>query len=331
MRVAMVPRNAALRADPAATPCTVRDMRHRLSPTAIVLLTIPPMLWAGNAVVGRLVSPLISPMSLNLLRWSLAFLLLLPWAGQVLRAGGSLWPQWRRFALLGLLGTGGYNALNYLALHTSSAINVTLVGASTPVWMLLIGRLFFRQAVSARQLLGAALSIAGVLLVLSRGEWALLLQLRLVPGDLYVLGASVGWAVYSWLLMHPTPESAGLRAHWSTFLLAQMVFGLGWSSLFTAGEWVFTPAHVDWGWPLAAALVYVALGPSLLAYGTFGAGLQRAGPHVAAHFVNLTPLFTALLSAVFLGELPALFHGLAFGLIILGIALSSARPLAARA
>ncbi|NVO06055.1 MAG: DMT family transporter [Rhodoferax sp.] len=297
-------------------------MSQRLSPSAIVYLVIPPLLWAGNAVVGCSISTLVSPMTFNLLRWSLAFLLLLPLAHRVLHPGSGLWRQWRRFAVLGLLGTSGYNALNYLALHTSTAINVTLVGASTPVWMLLIGRLFFAQAVSARQLLGAGLSIVGVLLVLSRGEWAVLAQFHLVPGDGYVLIASVGWAVYSWMLTHPTPASAPIRADWTTFLLAQMVFGLLWSTLFTAAEWTLTPAHVDWGWPLLAALAYVALGPSLMAYGAFGAGIQRAGPHVAAHFINLTPLFTALLSAVFLGEPPTVFHALAFVLIVMGIALS---------
>ncbi len=311
-------------------------MSQRLNPTAILYLVIPPFLWAGNAVVGRSISTLVSPMSFNLMRWALACCILLAMARQVLQRGSPLWQQWRRFAVLGLLGTSGYNALNYLALHTSTAINVTLVGASTPVWMLLIGRVFFHQTVSTRQLLGAALSIVGVLLVLSRGDWQVLMQLQLVPGDFYVLAASIGWAVYSWMLMHPTPESAPLRADWRVFLLSQVVFGLGWSSLFTAGEWALTPAHVDWSWAVLAALAYVAIGPSIVAYGAFGAGLKRAGPHVAAHFINLTPLFTALLSALFLDEAPTVYHALAFVLIVMGIALSreparAAAPAAARA
>lgn len=304
-------------------PCTVRDMHQRLNPVTVFLLIIPPLMWSGNAVVGRLVSPLVSPMTLNLMRWILAFFILLPAAGNVLRRSSPLWSQWRRFAVLGLLGTSGYNALNYLALHTSTAINVTLVGASTPVWMLLIGRLFFGQAIGLRQVLGACLSIAGVLLVLSRGEWTVLAHLRLVPGDFYVLAASIGWALYSWMLAHPTAESAPLRAQWPVFLMSQLIFGLGWSVLFTAGEWALTPAHVDWGWPLAAALVYVSIGPAIVAYAAFGAGLRRAGPHVASHFINLTPLFTAMLSSVFLAESPGWWHALAFVLIVMGIALSS--------
>ena len=172
-------------------------------------------------------------------------------------------------------------------------------------------------------MLGAALSMAGVVLVLGRGDWEVLAQLRLVPGDLYVLLASVAWAFYSWLLAHPTPESANIRADWAPFLLGQVVFGLGWSALFTAGEWALTPAHIDWSWPLAAALAFIALGPAVIAYGAWGAGVSRAGPAVAGFFINLTPLFTAVLSSAFLGETPRLYHALAFVLIVSGIVLSS--------
>ncbi|MEI8159340.1 MAG: DMT family transporter [Burkholderiales bacterium] len=300
-------------------------MTQRLTPTAAVLLIIPPILWAGNAVVGRVVSPLISPMTLNLLRWALAFLLLLPLAHSVLRRDSPLWRQWRRFAFLALLSTSGYNALLYLALNTSTPINVTLVGAITPVWMLLIGRLFFGTPISGRQVIGAVLSIGGVVLVLCRGQWELLMGFHLVAGDLYVLLASVGWAYYSWMLAHPTAESASLRADWAAFLLGQIVFGLGWSVMFTAAEWTLTEVRLQWGWPLVSALIFIAVGPAVLAYRAWGAGVSRAGPAVAGFFINLTPLFTAVLSSAFLGEAPQLFHALAFALIVSGIVLSSRR------
>ena len=324
----MVPRNAypfGIASNVQAWAKYSPRMTQRLTPTAALLLTIPPMLWAGNAVVGRVVSPLISPMTLNLLRWAFAFLLLLPLAGSVLRRDSALWPQWRRFVFLALLSTSGYNALLYLALNTSTPINVTLVGASTPVWMLLIGRFFFGTPASGRQMLGAVLSIAGVVLVLCRGQWELLLGMHLVAGDLYVLLASMGWAYYSWMLAHPTPESASLRADWAAFLLSQVVFGLGWSLLFTGAEWALTDARLHWGWPLLCALLFIAAGPAVVAYAAWGAGVSRAGPAVAGFFINLTPLFTALLSAAFLGEAPQLFHALAFVLIVSGIVLSSRR------
>lgn len=303
----------------------IHSMTSKLTFTTAVLLTLPPLLWAGNAVVGRLVAPLVSPMTLNLLRWLIAFVLLLPLAAWVLGPSSPLWAQWRRFLLLGLLSTSGYNALLYLALNTSTPINVTLVGASTPVWMLLIGRMVYGQPITGRQMLGAALSIAGVLLVMCRGEWSELSGLRLVVGDVYVLLASMGWAYYSWLLAQPTPESAPIRADWAAFLLGQIVFGLLWSIAFTGAEWAMTDARLQWSWPVVAALLFIACGPAILAYRSWGAGVGRSGPAVAGFFINLTPLFTAILSSAVLGESPRAFHALAFVLIVAGIVLSSRR------
>ncbi len=300
-------------------------MQQRLTPATAALLVIPPLFWAGNAIVGRLANGLVPPITLNFMRWALAFALLLPFAYRVLRRESVLWPHWRRYAVLGLLGVGCYNALQYLALKTSTPINVTLVASSTPVFMLAIGRIFFGQPVSVRQIGGAVLSIAGVLLVLCRGEWALLRQLHLLPGDVYVLMATLAWAFYSWLVSKPA-DPPEIRGDWAAFLAAQMVFGLGWSGLFAAGEWTMTDTHITWGWPLAAALLYVALGPSILAYRSYGLGVQRVGPAVASFFSNLTPLFAALMSAAFLGEPPQGFHAVAFALIVGGIVVSSRKP-----
>jgi drug/metabolite transporter (DMT)-like permease len=299
-------------------------MQHRLTPGTALLLTVPPLLWAGNAVVGRVVRDLVSPMSLNFIRWLLAFIVLLPLAVSVLRRESPLWMHWKRFAVLGLLGIGCYNAFQYLALQTSTPINVTLVGSSMPLWMLATGAIFFGAKLTGRALAGAALSMLGVLLVLSRGQWADLLALRLVVGDVYMLLATISWAFYSWMLSR-TQEPAEVRRDWASLLMAQMVFGLAWSGMFAAGEWALTDAHVDWGWPLAAALVFITLGPALLAYRCWGTGVQRAGPQTAGFFSNLTPLFAALLSAAFLGDLPQWYHGVAFVLIVGGIWASS-RP-----
>ncbi len=315
---------------------TVRAMSQnasaRLNPTTLLLLVIPPLMWAGNAVVGRMMQGVVPPVTLNFLRWTLAFALLLPFAGRVLRPGpDGLWPHWRRFALLGLLGVGCYNAFQYVALKTSTPMNVTLVAASMPVWMLLLGRVFYGVAISRRAALGALLSLSGVAVVLSHGELDHLLAVKLVPGDGWMLLASLLWAWYSWLLVRPRPgtEPAHIKADWAAFLLAQIVMGVMWSGLFAAGEWLTLPPAaegqpaIQWGWPLVAALVYVAVGPSLVAYRCWGAGVARVGPALASFFNNLTPLFAALLSATLLGEPPRLYHALGFVLIVGGILVSS--------
>jgi len=286
------------------------------------LLTVPPLLWAGNAVVGRWVHEWMPPMTLNLVRWAIALFILLPLAGPILRPGSGLWASWRRFALLGLLGVGLYNSLQYLALQTSTPINVTLVASSMPVWMLMVGGLFFGATIRRTQVMGAALSIAGVLLVLCRGDWRQLLAMHLVPGDVYMIAATISWSVYSWLLTRPK-EPQEIRGNWTAFLSAQIVFGLMWSGVLAAGEWTLGDPHIVWSWKLGAALLFIAVGPAILAYRCWGAGVQRAGPAIAGFFSNLTPLFAALMSAAFLGEVPHIYHLAAFALIVGGIALSS--------
>jgi drug/metabolite transporter (DMT)-like permease len=297
-------------------------MTARLSPKTIFLLTLPPLLWAGNAIVGRLVHDMLPPVLLNFLRWAIALLILLPLAGPVFRRDSALWPHWRQYALLGLMGIGLYNTFQYMALQSSTPINVTLVASGLPVWMMLTGRLFFGVPVTGRQMAGAALSIAGVLVVLARGEWRHVLELRLVAGDLFMILATIAWSFYSWMLMG-TREPAAIRANWAGFLAAQVAFGALWSGWFALGEQWLGAIPVQWSWWLAAALVYVAVFPAVIAFRCWGEGVQRAGPAIGAFFVNLTPLFTALLSSAFLGEAPHAYHAVAFALIVAGIVVSA--------
>ena len=301
-------------------------MTTRLSPSTAALLTVPPLLWAGNAIVGRLLRDAVPPMTLNLLRWTIALLILLPLGRAIFKPGSAVLSNWRRYSMLGLLGVGLYNSLQYLALQSSTPINVTLVASGMPVWMLLVGRLFYKAPVKPKQVVGALLSILGVLVVLCRGDVHQLAALRLVAGDLYMILATIAWSFYSWMLMQQRGSSAdapGLRADWAAFLLAQVGYGVLWSAALSSAEIAMKGAAIAWSWPLAAALLYVAIGPAILAMRCWGAGLQKAGPTLGSFFINLTPLFTALLSSTFLGEAPHLYHALAFGLIVGGIAVSA--------
>ena len=295
------------------------SVKPPLSLSTAALLTVPPLLWAGNAITGRLVSEWVPPLTLNALRWIFAFLFLLPFTYKLLLPKSLLWTHWRRYALIGLLGVGSFNSFQYLALHTSSPINVTLVGSIGPVVMMTFGVLFFGQKLRLRQCLGALLSICGVLLVLCRGDLTQVLNLHWVIGDVYILIAVCAWSWYSWLLAGSHADPPEIRGDWRSFLMAQIVMGLGWCSLFTAGEWVLTPAHIIFSWPLLGALLFVSLGPSIIAYRCWGVGIQRAGTNVASFFANLSPLFAAVMSSVLLGEGPELFHAVAFALIVGGI------------
>ena len=313
----------------------------RLTPRLALLMTLPPLLWAGNAVVGRLVAggmqagqpgaALIPPLTLNLVRWLITVLILLPFAWRALTPLSRITERWPYLLAVGVLGVGAFNSLQYLALISSSPLNVTLVAASMPVWMLAVGALFFGEQPTRHQLLGAALGLAGVCVVVGRGSLQTLQQLQLVPGDGYILLAVIGWAFYSWLLARPPAHMRGEQRpradegwDWAGFLLVQALFGVGAAGVFTAGEQALGAEPIQWGWPLVGALLYVSIGASIVAYRCWGLGVAEGGPALAAIFNNLTPLFAALLSVLVLGDAPKLYHAAAFGLIVAGITVSMA-------
>jgi drug/metabolite transporter (DMT)-like permease len=172
-------------------------------------------------------------------------------------------------------------------------------------------------------------------------------QLHLVPGDLLMLLASLAWAFYSWMLARPPASMSGTQRpawSWAEFLFLQVLFGLAWALFCSGAEWGVLAANGDQGVPaqpvrsaievfnawspglrLAVGLVFIAVGPSILAYRSWGLGVQAVGPTVAAFFGNLTPIFAALWSALLLGQSPRWYHPCALLLIAAGIALSSWR------
>ena len=296
----------------------------QLNLATVSYLLIATALWAGNAIAGRILvaSGAVSPITLSLVRWGLAALILLPLGWRVFAPSSAFWQNKKRFVLLGLFGVGSYNVLLYLALETSTAINVTLIGASMPIWMLLIGAVFYQTKPGLLQLVGAVVSLLGVAIVLTRGDLSTLLSMQMVLGDLLIMFATITWAIYSWMLSRPG-SSTERQWPWAQFLMAQVLVGLLWTGFFDTFEIAAGQAYLDLNLWTASLILFVAIGPSLIAYRCWGLGVNGAGPTVAAFFANFIPLFTAIFSAAMLGEPPQLFHGLAFAFIVSGIVISS--------
>jgi drug/metabolite transporter (DMT)-like permease len=289
--------------------------------TVFYLLTAT-ILWAGNAIAGRALVGSVSPITLTAVRWGAAALILLPFGWRIFKPGSPLWKNKVRFLILGLFGVGSYNVLLYSALQTSSAINVTLIGASMPIWMLLIGAVFYQVKPRVLQMIGAVVSLIGVSVVLTRGDLSTLLSMQMVIGDLLIMLATFLWASYSWMLSRPGSSSEH-EWPWAGFLTAQIVIGLMWTGIFEGFEIASGHAYLDLNLWTGSLILFIAIGPSLIAYRCWGQGVNRAGPTVAAFFANFIPLFTALFSAAILGEPPGLFHAVAFALIVAGIWVSS--------
>lgn len=284
-------------------------------------LTTAALMWAGNAIVGKILVQSSSPVLLNTIRWGVTALILLPFAWRVFGSTSPLWQSSKRFALLSLLGVGSYNVLLYLALKSSTPINVTLIGASMPIWAIVIGALFYKEQPTIKQIIGALISLIGVTVVIVRGELERLIEIEFVAGDLLMVLATILWGAYSWMLSHPK-ESTERTWPWSYFLLAQVGFGFCWSLGFAVTEWQLEYSYFTWSWSTVFMIIYVIIGPSLIAYRCWGLGVSGAGATVATFFTNLIPLFTAILSTLLLQKPPELFQGVAFALILAGIYLS---------
>jgi drug/metabolite transporter (DMT)-like permease len=277
-------------------------------------------MWASNAIVGRMAAGTIPPLTLNFLRWVVALAVLLPFIFAQLKVDWSLGRQhWKLFAVTGFLSTTCYNALQYLALITSSPINIALITAAGPIFTLLVGRAFFSAHIGRAAALGAVLSILGVAWVLLRGEIQNLTHVAFVSGDLFMLFAIGLWSVYTWLLRERPRAMSGYSV-----LALQMIWGLAFAVPMVLAEvlWGGYPP-VQWDAHALGMVVYVALGPALLAYICWQRAVALTGSQLPMFFLNLTPVFAAILAVLLLGEFPKSYHYIGLALIVLGIVLSN--------
>jgi drug/metabolite transporter (DMT)-like permease len=277
-------------------------------------------MWASNAIVGRMAAGTIPPLTLNFLRWVVALAVLLPFIFAQLKVDWSLGRQhWKLFAATGFLSTTCYNALQYLALITSSPINIALITAAGPIFTLLVGRAFFSAHIGRAAALGAVLSILGVAWVLLRGEIQNLTHVAFVSGDLFMLFAIGLWSVYTWLLRDRPKAMSGYSV-----LALQMIWGLAFAVPMVLAEvlWGGYPP-VQWDAHALGMVVYVALGPALLAYICWQRAVALTGSQLPMFFLNLTPVFAAILAVLLLGEFPKSYHYIGLALIVLGIVLSN--------
>jgi drug/metabolite transporter (DMT)-like permease len=286
-------------------------------------LLLPPFLWGSNAIVGKMAAGLIPPVTLNTLRWTMALMVLLPFvARRLARHREVLRAEWRGIVVAGFWGITCYNALQYLALTTSNPINTSLIGSSAPVFILLLGRLVFGARISARSACGAALSVIGVAWVMLGGRLGGLDAIHFVRGDLFMLAGTFAWSLYTWLL-----KRRPSRLPTDVLLSAQIAAGLAWSLPFVLAEHAwggYAPISVDW--KTAAIVCYIGIFPSLVAFFCWQTAVARTSPQLPIFFMNLTPIFTVLLSLLLLGVAPQGYHAVGLVLILAGIFMARSRP-----
>ena len=278
-----------------------------------LLLVLTTLIWGSNAVAARLAVDQVSPMMLTCARWVVACTALWFVARRPLVASGPLLrPRAGYLVLMGVAGFTGFNALFYTAAHHTSAVNLTIIQGVVPVLVLLGGALVLRLRVSALQALGVVLTLAGVVVVASRGQWQVLRTLDLNAGDLAVLLASVLYAGYT----------LGLRAKPA---VSPLVFFAAVAAVAALASLPLLACEVAAGrffWPTLQGwliILYVGLLPSFVSQITFIRAVELIGPARAGVFYNLTPVFGPALAVLMLGEQLRLYHVAALAMVLGGI------------
>ncbi len=309
---------------PAPTPSLpLRALTARLWGSGPALLTMTVLLWSGNIIVGRAAHASFPPVALTFWRWTLALLILLPFAWpHVRRDAAVLKRAWRVLLILSIFGVSAYNALAYTGLATTTAVNAALLQSSMSPLILIWAFVLFRERPTALQFAGVLVSVIGVLWIIAQGSPRVLLELRLNAGDGFILAGLTAYAIYSvFLRQKPAVHPLSLLA--VTFAVGAVCLVPFYAAELLAGR-LITP-----GAPAALALAYVAVFPSLIAYLCFNRGVELIGSGRAGQFIHLMPVFASLLAMVFLGERLHAYHLVGAAIIGLGIVIASkgaARP-----
>ncbi len=286
---------------------------HWLSHQPYLLLCITALCWAGNAIVGRLAAGHIPPVTLSFLRWSLAFLLILPFAWKHLVQD---WPAIRGklglMVLLSITGIGCFNTLQYWALEYTQALNTLLLQSAGPLIVAIWSLVLLGVRLTIAQAIGVLLSMTGVLVILLHGDLTTLSSIEFNKGDLIFIVALVIFGLYSVLTLK-RPAIHGLS-------FVAFTFGCGAACLIPLWIWELISRPVmTLDARNLAALFYVAVFPSTLAYLCFNRGVQLIGANRAAPFFHVVPVFGSVMAIAFLGERPQLFHVIGFALVLAGV------------
>ncbi len=284
-----------------------------------LIMVIPPLLWAGNFVVGRAISDQHAPIGLSFWRWFLASLILLPF---VLRP---IWQQrqlirqnfWRIF-ILAVLSISSFNSLAYISLQYTTATNATLLNSFIPIFILIITGVVFKEKISGKQILGVLVSLFGVFVILSRLDWQVLAELKINKGDLWMLLAALDWALYSILLKYLRPADLSPMPFLGIMMIIGTIVLLPVLLINPFNEQPL-PLNND---EVIKALAYIAIFPSIISYLAWNYGMQKIGASTGGQYIHLMPLFGALMAVVFLGERIQAYHIVGGISIALGLWLS---------
>lgn len=290
------------------------------SPSPHLLLALTALFWAGHWIVARAVVPYTTPVGMAFWRWAAALAVLAPFAIPPLVRD---WPAyrraWRPILFFGTCGTVLYNAVGYTGIQYSTATNAVVLNTLTPALIPLFGWALFRERIRRVTAAGLAVACIGVLAVVSRLEPQRLLELRVNPGDFWLLGMFALWALYTACLRWK-PKGLHPYGYLFAITLAGMLTGLpGYLVDLAAGGRFEANAGSVLG------ILYLGALPSALCYVMWDRGVAAIGPARAGAYLYLIPLMGAFMAVLFLGESIRAYHAVGLVLIVGGVWLATRR------
>lgn len=278
------------------------------------------MLWSGNYVVARLAVGKIPPITLGALRWLVALALLCCFALPKLKRE---WPVAKKFLIpilvAGLTAVTLFNPLCYLAAASTSALNLSLISVTTPIFIVIISAMLGERQ-SSNTWIGSLIALAGSIYLVADGQVSRVIGMQFAVGDILMLAAAIGFAVYS-MVLRKVPD--GLSQ--SSILTLMVFFGLIMLIPFLGWEWSKPDVHIEFGGLVIFSVIYTGVGNSLIAWWLWNLSLEKAGPTRAGMIYYSMPLLSGIFGYFFLGEAIGLVQ-LISGILIVGGIIWSSRP-----
>ncbi len=275
------------------------------------------ILWSGNFIVARGLSAEIAPLSLAFWRWVVAILVLLPFAIKpVLQQWSWVKEHFAYLCIVSLLGVTLFNSLIYYAGQTSSAINLSLIAITFPIFILLLSRIFLSQAIGWNKLVGIVLVAAGILILISKGKVSVLAELTTAQGDIWMLFASLIFAIYSMLLKRKPVGIGVVPFQWLSFIL-----GLIMLLPFYLLERYTLPA-TEFSASTIMSIIYIGVFASLLAFILWNKAIAIIGAVNAGMVYYSLPIFSGILAIIILDESFSRLHLYSMLLVLAGIVLA---------
>lgn len=276
------------------------------------------LLWSANFVIAKDLSHSVPPVTLAFMRWLIALLALTPFAVRTFLDSRSLVRQHLWYLTqAAFFGVTVFNTLIYIAGRSTSAVNMSLISISSPIFMILFSVLFRNEIISIRKLMGTLVILIGVLLLLTKGNPEVLTTLTFTRGDLWMLLAAISFATYSMFVQSRPPAISTTVFLFSTFLLGVIM-------LVPFFVWETLAFQVDWiTWKSMGAVVYLGIFASLVSFMLWNKAVALIGMSNAGLVYYLLPVFSGLLAFIFLGENIGVFQVLSMGLIVSGLLITS--------